>query len=185
MPSPQIHLFATRQDLEPGIRSIESELPLKYALCETFESSDTPVWRSLLDLENLGKAPKGNQVLCERYLVLPARAELHVETFTQYNREIRYTVDQLHNWRSIVFQPGGVFGEGYLICGHIGTASSHPESLSLLGDFTRAVTRGFQKYRLYLVGPEASKLHEKGCRLITMHVDEAREYDLDTLQDKR
>jgi hypothetical protein len=162
MPSPQIHLFSTRQDLEPGIRSIESERSLKYALFGNFETPDIPLWRSLLDVESLGKAPKGNRSLCEHYLVLPQRAKLHVETFPQYKRGLRYSVDQLLNPRSIVFQPGGVFGEGYLICGRIGTASDHSESLDLLEDFTRAVTRGFQKHRLYLVGPEALRLHEKG-----------------------
>ena len=185
MPSPQIHLFSTRQDLEPGIRSIESERSLKYALFGNFETPDIPLWRSLLDVESVGRAPKGNRVLCECYLVLPERAKLHVETFTQYKRGLRYSVDQLQNPGSITFQPGGIFENDYLICGRIGTASDHPDSLDLLQDFTRAITRGFQKHRIYLMGPEASKLHEKGVRLITMHVDEAREYDLDISKGSR
>jgi hypothetical protein len=179
MPSKQIHLFATRQDLGPGIRSIETQVPLKYALCGLFVSPDARIWGSALDIENLGKAPKGNQSLCERYLVLPADAELQIRRVAQSDGGTRYAVDQLHNPTSIVLQPGGAFGDGYLIGGHIGTASNHTDALQLFRDFHRSVTREFRKHRDYFVGLEALKLQQKGVRLITMHVDEAQEFDLD------
>jgi hypothetical protein len=179
MSSKQIHLFATRHDLERGIRSIETRQPLKYALCGMFQSPDPRIWCSVLDVENLGKAPNGNQSLCERYLVMQADAELQIRNVAQSSGGTRYAVDQLHNPASIVFQPGGAFGDGYLICGHIGTASNHPDAVRLFREFSRSVTREFRKHRDYFVGPEAINLRAKGVRLITMHVEEAKEYDLD------
>ncbi len=175
----QIHLFATLQDLEPGIRSVEKQQNLKYALCGMFAAPDIPVWNSLLELENLGQATKGNQSLCERYLVMSSDVELRVRSVAQLSGGTRYAVDQLHNPRSAVFQPGGLFDESYLMCGHIGTASDHPVAVQLFRDFGRMVTHGFRKHRDYFVGPEAIKLQQKGVRLITMHIDEAKDYDLD------
>ena len=174
----QIHLFAARQDLETGIRFIEARHPLKYALCGVFPSPDSPIWSSLLSIETLGKAPKGNQSLCERYLVLQADAKLQVRGIAQVSGGTRHAVDQLRNPASIIFQPGGTFGEDCLICGHIGTASDYPEAVQLFREFSRAITREFRKQRDYFVGPEALKLQQKGVRLITMHVAEAKEYDL-------
>lgn len=179
MPPKQIHLFATCQDLEPGIRSIEARRHLKYALCGLFQSPTTQTWRSVLDAPNLGKTTKGSQSLCDRYLVLQADTDLRVRSVAQADGGTRYAVDQLQNPESIVFLPGGSFGDGYLICGHIGTASNHPAALHLFRDFSRSVTLEFRKHRNYFVGPEACKLQQTGMRLITMHVEEAKEFDLE------
>src|SRR4029077_6577782 len=151
MASKQIHLFATRHDLEPGIRSIEARRPLKYALCGTSPSADARIWCSVLDVENLGKALKGNQSLCERYLVLQGDAELRIRSVAQSSGGTRHAVDQLHNPVSIVFQPGGTFRAGFLICGHIGTTSNPPDAVQLFREFSRSVTRKFRKHRDYFV----------------------------------
>jgi hypothetical protein len=110
---------------------------------------------------------------------MPEDADFQVRRVAQADGGTRYAVDQLHNPTSIVFQPGGAFGDGYLLCGHIGTASNNPDALQLFRDFHRSVTREFRKHRDYFVGSEAFKLAQEGVRLITMHVDEAKEFDLD------
>jgi hypothetical protein len=90
-----------------------------------------------------------------------------------------YAVDQLKNPDSIVFQPGGLFSPQFLIAGNIGTVYKDAVSVQLYRDFCRALRRGFTTYnRLYSVGPEAVKLARDGTRLITMHVNEDKEYDL-------
>jgi hypothetical protein len=178
MATKQIHLFATRHDLEPGLRLIEGKRALKYVRCGLFSSPEVLSWRSLLDVETLGKAAAGNQSLCERYLVLKADAELHVRSVAQVSGGTRYAVDQLENPISIVCKSGGVFGDGFLICGHVGTASNHPDSVQLFREFSRSLTHDFQKHDGYFVGAEALELQRRGARLITMHIDESREYDL-------
>lgn len=177
MASKQTHFFATREDLEPGLRTLEKN-PLKYVLCGLFPSESAPAFESLLALESLGRASQGNSTLCDQYLVLPRGAELKIRSVPQRKGGTKYAVDQLANPVSIIFQPGGRFGENALIVGSAGTASEHPESLALLRSFGQAVTRGFKKVRQYLVGTEALNLQQRGVRLITMHVDEDREYDL-------
>lgn len=178
MASRQIHLFATRKDLEPGIRRIERRRALKYALCGMPNAPDVRTWRSLLDLETLGKAAAGNQSHCERILVLEANAELRIRRVAQASGGTRYAVDQLENPISIVFQLGGIFQGGFLICGHIGTASNNPDAVQLFREFSTSLTDGFQKHGDYFVGKEAVEFQRSGVRLITMHIAESREYDL-------
>jgi hypothetical protein len=179
MASKQIHIFATRCDLEPGIRLIEARYSIKYTLCGLFTSPEAHIWHSILDVENLGKATRGNQSLCERYLVIRENVKLQIRSVVQSSGGILYAVDQLHNPNSIVFQPGGAFGDDHIISGHVGTVSNHSNAAQLLREFSCSITRDFRKHRGYFIGPEAFKLQKKGVRLITMHVDEAKEYDLE------
>jgi hypothetical protein len=61
MVSKQIHLFATRRDLEQGIRPFENESSLKYAFCGLFSSSDIHIYSSLFEIKTLGKTTAANQ----------------------------------------------------------------------------------------------------------------------------
>jgi hypothetical protein len=174
----QIFLFATRRDLEPGIRLIEAERSLKYALGGMFLTAEVQVWQSLLDVENIGQASGGNQSLCEEYLVFPKEMNLNIRDVPQHSGMKKYAVDQLLNPASIAFRPGGLFGKGFLIVGRIGSASNQPESLRLLKEFSRALTHNFQRHDMYFVGNEVLELHRTGTRLITMHIHEDSQYDL-------
>lgn len=63
----------------------------------------------------------------------------------------------------------------------MGTASNNLDAAQLFRDFSRLITGDFRKHRDYFVGPDALKMQKEGVRLITMHIDEAKEYDLDFL----
>jgi hypothetical protein len=178
MSSNQIHLFATRADLEPIIRIIEGKRALKYFRCGLWASPDVCRWHSLLEVKSLGIATAVNHTLCERFLVMGADAELQVRHVPQKSGGIKFAVDQLENPASIVCQFGGVYGDGFLICGHIGTASSHRDSVGLYREFSRLIIKEFQKHGHYFVGAEALELQHRGVRLITMHITEDTEYDL-------
>ena len=71
-----------------------------------------------------------------------------------------------------------MFDEQYLICGRIGTASDNRDSVQLFREYSCSITQEFRKHRNFFVGLEALKLQQKGVRLITMHIDESKEYDL-------
>lgn len=178
MASKQIQILATRADLEPGIRLIEAKYALKYALCGLFRSPDVRVWRSLLDAATLGIAAGKSTPLCDAYLVLPADIDLKVRDVPQDAGGTMYSVDQRENPASITFEPGGMYGEKFLIAGCIGTISDHPLSIRLYQDFRRCVTKGFKRYPPYHVGAEACQLQRRGVRLITYSIDKDERYDL-------
>ncbi|SRR6266436_2912722 len=93
--------------------------------------------------------------------------------------KIRYEVGQLANPDSITFLPGGIFdNQQVLVCGHIGTASKSPDSVSLYKMFVKSVTKGFVKIGSYRVGPEAERLMDQSYRMVTIGIGSPREYDL-------
>jgi len=178
MATKQIHLFATRIDLEPGIQAIERKARLKYALCGLFDVAPRGALSSLLEIETLGTTTAPNQSLSQSYLVLPTDCDLEVREVPQKTGGTSYAVDQRQNPRSVVFRPGGIFGSGFIIAGNIGTASTDPDSTKLYREFSTAIRGGFKRFGAYYIGPQAFHLYKEGVRLITMHTDESPEYDL-------
>lgn len=172
-----VHIFATRRDLEPGITSIESLRSLQYALCGMYESPRLTLHRSLLLVDHLGVSLTGDHITDARYLVLGSEHEVHVRRVPQTDGKMVYAVDQMENPASITFQPGGIYRDGSLVCGHIETIAVDRDASSLLRDFSRAVTKGFKKIGVYRVGPEAQRLLDEGGRL-TSNVKSPPEYDL-------
>jgi hypothetical protein len=189
--SKQKHIFATRSDLEPGLSLIDSQRQLKYvALClysatsrGTFivvphKSPEFESYTSLLGVDRLGINLTGQHVTGEDYLVLDSGKELEIEAVPQRKGGVHYFAGQLLNPSSICFAPGGLYQNQCLISGRIATISEDLESIKLYREFTRAVTKGFNKVGNYYVGPEALRLLDQGMRLITMGMDEPIEYDL-------
>jgi hypothetical protein len=189
--SHQTHIFATGADLEPGLRLIESQRRLKYVALFRYStntrgesivvphtSPDFQEYDSLLVVPSLGANRTSDHNTGDQYLVTNADAEILFESVPQRKGGIHYLVATRNLIPILVFQPGGRYQDQYLICGHIGTTSEHPESLALYKDFTKAVTRGFQKIGSYKVGPEAKRLMDEGIRMVTISIKSPPEYDL-------
>lgn len=229
--SKQTHIFATRADLEPGLRNLESEVTVKYVRCGLYNGATFEQHISLLGWDGLGKNATGDHMTGAQFLVIERNCEIIVreipqrrlqsepipalkkalmvgkegkiskiqEPFNQYLDSLerrgvrqskvtadstmvektRYDVSQLANPDTITFLPGGIFdNQGVLVCGHIGTASKSPDSLSLYKVFVKSVTKGFVKIGSYRVGPEAERLMNEGYRMVTIGVGSPRDYDL-------
>jgi hypothetical protein len=177
--SKQIHIFATRSDLEPGLKRFESEKGVKYALSGLLYSPIFEQYGSLLEWTELGKNTTGDHISGPMFLVVPKNAEIKVEPVPQVNSgEIRYALNQKLNPDSITFYPGGLYREGVLVCGDIGTIWKTPASLDLYKRFVQSVTKTFAKIGSYRVGSEAERLMDKGYRMVTISIRSPREYDL-------
>ncbi|NLD46606.1 MAG: hypothetical protein GX660_05330 [Clostridiaceae bacterium] len=177
--SKQIHIFATKSDLIPGIKLVESQREIRYVLYEDFSSSCVPYIDSLLNYEKLGINHTGSHTTGDMFFVLDKKNTLNVEKASGFFGLAKYSFNQLNNPDSIVFQPGGLYKNKHLICGHIGTASDSRESLDLYRQFSKTIIKGFVKVKSYYVGEEAYKMLEGGERLITIGVNSPREYDLE------
>ena len=187
----QTHIFATRADLEPNLRLIESQMRLKYVALHQYttgsdgkpfivphKSPEFEEFESLLEIPTLGTNQTGDHVTGQDYLIGNADAEVRVESVIQRKGGIHYFVNGFVNPPLISFSPGGRYQDSFLICGHIGTVAEHPESIALYKAFTKTLTRGFKKIGNYKVGPDAQRLMKEGIRMITMGVDSPPEYDL-------
>ena len=173
----QIHIFATRADLEALLRAIESKRELQYVRAGLF---DLPVLNrlpSLLNDANLGIALNGDNAQEPRYLVADREVSIEVRTVPQHGGGTKHAIDQQANPRTIVFQPGGVCSESCVIAGSVGTVSEDPVSLALFQLFSKEVKRQFEKIKSFHVGKEAGESLNKGWRL-TNGVKSPSLYDL-------
>lgn len=187
----QTHIFATREDLEPGLRLIESQRRLKYVALYRYSTNargesilvphtlpDFKEYDSLLLVPSLGVNRTRDHISGDQYVVTNADTEIPIESVVQREGGIHHFVATRDLNPICWFQPGGRYQDKYLICGHIGTISEHPDSLSLYREFTKAVTKGFKQIRSYKVGPVALRLMDQGYRMITIDVRSPPEYDL-------
>jgi len=170
-------MFATRSDLEPGIRIVEANRKLQYVLCGLFDRPATTSYSSLLAVEGLGTSEYSDHIRGPRFLVMSAFRGVEVRVVPQRRGGTKYAVDQEANPSSIAILPGGLFENRCLLAGQIGTAAEDEEALALFRDFGKLVTKGFKRVKGYAIGPEALSLLQRGVRLTTS-ADTPREYDL-------
>jgi len=172
-----IYLFATKSDLEPGLRSIESQRDLKYILMGSFETAEINVIKSAFEITDLAISTKGDHVHEDSYLVMDSEAELNIREIPQRRGGNRYIVDGLINPHAIVFRPSGRFTNLAVIRGEIDGSNDDPISMGLYKLFVAEITKGFKKVKTYYVGPEALSL-SKGRIRLTHSIHTSSEYDL-------
>ena len=81
--SKQVHLFATRADLEPGLRDFESEVAVKYVRCDLYYGPTFEQHLSLLDWDGLGKNATGDHMKGARFLVVNSNCQIRVREIPQ------------------------------------------------------------------------------------------------------
>lgn len=173
----QTMFFATKEDLFPVLQRIEEKRTLKYVLTGLHFSPELTSFDSALDIPNLSIASSESAISGDGYLVVERTERVNMRPVPQNSGGIRYAVDQLENPGTIIFLPGGIFGENVLLYGRVATASSHPDSLALCRLFSASLKKSFSKIKSFYVGSAARKLLDQGCRL-TLAVQTPREYDL-------
>jgi hypothetical protein len=96
-------------------------------------------------------------------MVLEAGTPLHVRRFELLAGGTRYGVSPLTNPASIIFRPGGRFGEDCIIQGEVSTIQ--PAAASLFRAFRYRIQKHFTRVGISWLGPEARALFEAGARL--------------------
>jgi len=158
----QFSFFATRADLEPLLRTVESARALQFVVAGLFDSAEILSIHSLLRTPSLGIAEFADPNHETRYLVADRDWSIQIRTVPQRRGGAKFAIDQLANPQTIAFQPGGQFGERCLIAGQVGTVSDDQNSLELYGVFGKEFRRKFTRIKSCYVGDEALELLKKG-----------------------
>jgi hypothetical protein len=97
-----------------------------------FKTNDVIRYPSALAIPSFGISPKGQGGTIDghNYLVVPSGASIVVESVPQRRGGVRYVIDHRQN-PSVVFRPGGMFGNDCLIAGEVGTPRTDEVSLSI------------------------------------------------------
>ena len=175
--SKEIYFFASKQDLYNIIKSVEQTTELQYVMTGAYDSLDIHVYNSLEEYNDLG-IKKSGEHQSESFLVLEKNCNLNVREVKQFDGSVKYFVDQLQNEDSIVLWPGGIYGSQYLICGHAGTIKVSDMSKKIFGIFQKSIKRRCpNRTGRFWYSDEVKDMNSQ-FRLITINVNQPKEYDL-------
>ncbi len=173
----QVLVFATLDDWLPVLAAVEDRAPLTYSLEGQFPSDSVIQYGSGAEVPGLGQARAESYIAGLSLLVGSRGLEILTREIPREDGTTVFAVDQLVNPDTIVFMPGGTWGEGTLISGVVASASDSGASEALLRRFRTVVRREFSQVGAYWVGKQARELLRSGWRL-TGSVGSPREYDL-------
>jgi hypothetical protein len=161
----QLHFYATKDDLLPLVAIVERKVALDYVLTGNFLTDAVVQYGSIQDIPNLGHATRESASGNAQFLVVMKGHRVNVRTLPGINGKTRYLIDQLANQSSLMFQPGGFWGDDILLHGRVGTVHTDGISKELMKRFSGAIRKSFCRIKAFWVGPEAERLLDAGMRL--------------------
>ncbi|MCD9026838.1 hypothetical protein LDO26_01225 [Luteimonas sp. BDR2-5] len=176
--SKSINLFATRNDWQDLLSSVEAQIEFYYVRTGALDEDET-VNRidSYLGLENLGISRSGTSSRDPAYLCVRRGVDVEIRCVEQRSGGTLCFVDQIMNVDSVAIRIGGQFEGNILISGQIGTVSGSEWSFRAFSVFQKEVRKRFERAKSYYVGKGAMKLLLEGWRL-TANARSPEVYDL-------
>lgn len=176
MMSRQMRFFMTKEDLLILSDELESKIDIAFYHRMNIKTVEGRRFNSIRELPDLGINKCGSHHV-ESFLVLPEQKDVVIEEFPQKDGNIHYAIDQKMNEDSIIFWPGGFYGDSYLIHGNIGTISNTEVSEKIYNYFYRAIRKICKKQIDSFWYSENVRKLEK-VRLITISIRENPAYDI-------
>lgn len=175
----RVNFFCCKDDLILIIQNIEKSLKLKYVAGGVYSSiNDVRLYTTLLDYENLGTHKSGEHQ-DGYFLIVEATSGITLDEFRLVDGSIRYSVNQLKNPGSIIFHPGGIYENRFLVHGQVSTISTSYIAQRLIKVFQKEIKRQCPKKNgVFYYSEEVKHLYDNGVRLITISTKSPIEYDL-------
>jgi hypothetical protein len=173
----QILFYATKQDLAPVLSSLEAQNSLEYTLTGMFDKNRLQTYFSYTDIPNFGQASHPNAIASPTYLVSLRGTALRILEVPQEAGGVCFDISQMLNADTIIFSPGGWYGNDVILYGSIGTVSNSVTSKNLYNLFAKAFREYFRKVQEFYAGTEALNFARRGVRL-TIGAASPAEFDL-------
>lgn len=164
MPGKRIGIFATKNDLESGLKRFEDVRNVKYILRGLFDTQELHEFQTFGEIPNLGISESGSETLAPNYMIMDTDSNINVREVPQRRGGIKYAIDQLENKESLNFKPSGIYENNFLISGEFSPGISE-KAIELYEQFRKTFLKGFVVVKSYRVGPEALKLLDEGIPL--------------------
>lgn len=174
----QIHLFALRADWVRIFDLVEDGNELQYAPRDQPRNGSLKRVLQGRDLPGLGRAAGDQVVACDSWVCGSRDVELRLRPIDAEDGTRRYAMDQLWNPDTTVVTTGGVWNQGTIICGNVGTRAKAGEGMRLQRLFASHIRKSSTKIGMFWVAPEALNCLEAGWRLCTASASSPPEYDL-------
>lgn len=173
----QILFYATKQDLAPALSSLEAQKSLQYTLTGLFDENRLQTYFSYADIPNFGQASHPNAIASPTYLVSLRGTALRALEVPQEAGGLCFSISQMLNDDTIIFSPGGWYGNDIILYGSLGTVSNSVTSKNLYNFFAKPFREYFRKVQEFYAGTEALNLAKGGVRL-TIGASSPMEFDL-------
>lgn len=175
----RINFFCCKNDLQLIIQSIEKSLELKYeagGVCSSI--NDVRIYTTLLDYADLGTHKSGEHQ-DGYFLVVEATSGITLDEFSLVDGGIGYSISQLKNPNSIIFHPGGIYKDRFLVHGQVSTIGTGDNVQRLMKVFQKEIKRQCPKKNgTFYYSEGVEQLYNDGVRLITISAKSPAEYDL-------
>lgn len=180
--------FATPGDLIPGWEAVKNIIDFKFVKEGFRDNPDWPIYRSLIDIPNLGNAVSGRVRGGDGYIIMPNSEAVCITkyhngpgnwTVQNFKTEYYYSVTFIPEYKSFAYiDLGGFWIEkdvrnliGYKLFFGIGDLSPSNEFLNQFKLFGKSLIKGFKTVKIkqfgqWKVGPEAYEIFQNGTRLI-------------------
>ena len=175
----RVNFFCCKNDLLLMIQNIEKSLDVKYAAGGVYSSiNDVQIYTTLLEYADLGTHKSGEHQ-DGYFLVVETPSGISLDEFRLVNGSIRYAIDQLKNPDSIIFHPGGIYKDRFLVHGQVSTIGTCYNAQRLIKVFQKEIKRQCPKKNgVFYYSEEVKHLYDNGVRLITISTKSPIEYDL-------
>lgn len=141
----EIFFFASTNNLLEIIRDIKTKVLVKYIKIQSYSAKDEiKIYGSLLEYEKIGINESGNHQ-SEQFLVIPKDQTIEIRETRLSDGDSRFFIDQYNNKNSIVFWPGGIYENKYLICGHVATIDTSGPAKKLFNTFSKGIKKSVIK----------------------------------------
>lgn len=114
----------------------------------------------------------------EYYLIIPENNIIKEREISLYAGGYNYAVDQRENPVSAAVNVGGIYKEGVIIAGKLGTGSTRPFSLKVFHFLSKKIEKKFRRIEEFYVGRKAEEKLDAGWRLVNNYDEESKIYDL-------
>lgn len=155
MPNNITPFFATQNDLGQLLERVSLLHKIKFVRSDLFDSQ--AIYEEVVLIQDSSSV---------NYLISHKDEKINSIRIPQRDGTVKFAIDQRANAKTIAINPGGFYEKSCLVAGQVGTISNDPDSKKLYGAITSEMRKQFTQIKSYLVGPEASLLLDKGCRLM-------------------
>jgi hypothetical protein len=157
--------YATESDLASLLSWLEEQTKLQYTPTGLFDDGVPQAYLSYADIPDFGRPNHPSATVGPSFLVAVQGTPIQPYPVSRRDGGSRIAIDQRVNADTIVFWPGGRFGDKVVLYGQIGTVSDSVASKHLYDFMAKLFRKRFAKVREFLVGPEAMSLGRSGVRL--------------------
>jgi hypothetical protein len=167
MKTKQLFYVGDFLDLKSVLQEFENIEKVHYFQAGLFNNSIIPKFDSIFEYKKLGIVENGDWNHTTTFLILPYDYNLEIREVMQKTGGLMYAVDQMINPYSIIIKTSGIFKDGVLVAGSIGTISEDSISLRLFKSLSKIFKKQFKKTTEFYIGTEAKEKSISGWRLVT------------------